>query len=171
MLRAKKELGGPIHLRLSPLLFLVLFLAPLLEMNGGFLACPAFGQDLNPDKRPVPAVANPSAGLADENRSGSDERLDEWEGKQVLRVEFAGVATSRLDPLPRELAQQPNAPLKAENVRQSLRRLYASGLYDSISAEGSLEGDGVVLIFHGEPRTFIGLVTVNGAKGSNTNSL
>lgn len=171
MLRAKKELCGRVHLRLSPLLFLVLFFAPLLDMSGGFLSCRAFGQDSNPEKRPVPAVASSSAGAADENRSSSEERLDEWEGKQVLRIEFAGVATSRLDPLPRELAQQPNAPLKAENVRQSLRRLYASGLYDSISAEGSLEGDGVVLIFHGEPRTFIGVVTVEGAKGSNTNSL
>ena len=63
-----------------------------------------------------------------------------WEGKRVLRIEFAGVEASRLDPLPAQLAQQPLTPLNSEQVAQSLRRLYATGLYDSISAEGRLEG-------------------------------
>lgn len=87
------------------------------------------------------------------------------------RIEFVGVEASRLDPLPAQLAQQPGKPLRAVSVRQSLRRLYATGLYDSISAQGRLEGDEVVLTFGGEPRTFIGVVTVTGAKGANMNAL
>jgi outer membrane protein insertion porin family len=105
--------------------------------------------------------------------SGLDTPLAAWEGKPVLRIEFEGVASARLAALPAQLAQQPNSPLRAENVRQSLRRLYATGLYDNISAEGRLESgrSGIVLIFHGEPRSFIGMVTVQGAKGANTNAL
>ena len=103
--------------------------------------------------------------------AGDSNRLRLWEGKPVLRIEFQGVASSRLSPLPAELAQQPNAPLNAAKVRESLRRLYATGLYDSISVQGSLEGSGVVLTFQGAARTFIGEVSVEGAKGANINSL
>ena len=105
------------------------------------------------------------------NATMEEDRLRAWEGKPVLRIEFAGVTAARLAPLPEQLAQQPAAPLRGENLRQSLRRLYSTGLYDSITAEGSLESGGVVLIFRGSPRTFIGVVSVIGAKGANTNSL
>jgi outer membrane protein insertion porin family len=112
--------------------------------------------------------------LAQEKSLGptaNETRLTAWEGKPVLRIEFAGVLAARLDPLPEQLAQQPGAPLRGDNLRQSLRRLYATGLYDSIAAEGSLESGGVVLTFVGTPRNFIGLVSVTGAKGANTNAL
>ena len=120
------------------------------------------------------SVANaPDAEPADD--AAEQNRLDAWEGKTVLRVEFEGVVTSRLDPLPAQLAQQPNTPLRAVNLRQSLRRLYATGLYDTIAVAGRLEtsaaGAGVVLIFRGQPRIFVGVVTVEGAKGANSNSL
>ena len=97
--------------------------------------------------------------------------LRAWEGKLVLRIDFAGVSASRMAPLPEQLAQQVGAPLRAVNVSQSLRRLYATGLYDTISVEGTLEGAGVALTFRGMPRIFIGVVSVTGAKGANTNSL
>jgi len=109
------------------------------------------------------------------NDAAEQNRLDAWEGKTVLRIEFEGVTTARLDPLPAQLAQQPNTPLRAGNLRQSLRRLYATCLYDTIAVAGRLEtsaaGAGVVLIFRGQPRIFIGTVTVEGAKGANSNSL
>jgi len=97
--------------------------------------------------------------------------LRSWEGKPVLRIDFTGVSASRMEPLPHQLPQRVGAPLGAEAVSQSLRRLYATGLYDTIGVEGSLEGGGVVLVFRGTPRTFIGVVSVTGAKGANTNSL
>ena len=116
-----------------------------------------------------PEVA--AGGSRTEGIEPAGDQLASWEGKPVLRIEFEGVPTSRLNPLPNQLAQQPEKPLRAQDISQSLHRLYATGLYDSISAEGLLEGDGVVLIFRGTPRTFIGVVRVSGAKGSNTNSL
>ena len=101
--------------------------------------------------------------------------LESLEGKPVVRIEFAGVEATRLKPVPDQLAQQPGTPLSGENVRQSLRRLYATGLYDTIEAEGRVEsgsqGEGVVVTFRGKPRTFIGVVTVEGAKGTNINAI
>ncbi|HEY9127905.1 MAG TPA: POTRA domain-containing protein, partial [Acidobacteriaceae bacterium] len=98
-----------------------------------------------------------------------------WQGRTVLRILFAGVSAERLDPLPAQLAQQAGRPLSPEAVHESLRRLYATGLYDALSVEGSLEpspaGEGVVLTFHGQPRTFIGTVSVVGATGATTNAL
>ncbi len=89
----------------------------------------------------------------------------------MLRIEFAGVGVARLAPLPAELEQRAGQPLAGERVRSSLRRLYATGLYDSIAVDLREEPGGVVLVFAGKPRTFIGTVTVDGAKGANINSL
>lgn len=122
-------------------------------------------QSTRPQTSSIGATAAAQLGLA------SDERMRAWEGKKVTHVEFAGVLAARLDPLPAQLAQQPNTPLRADHVRESLRRLFATGLYDSIAVDGRLEGDGVVLIFQGKARAFIGTVTVIGATGSNANAL
>ena len=51
-----------------------------------------------------------------------------------------------------------------ENVAASLRELFATGLYESIEVAGQREGDGVALIFRGTAHTFIGTVSVDGAK-------
>lgn len=120
----------------------------------------------SPQQPPATPAMLSSAGPAN-----PPDRLDAWEGQTVLRIEFEGVRRARLAPLPAELAQQPGKPLKAAAVRDSLRRLYATGVYDTIAVEGRREAGGVVLIFRGRPRTFIGVVSVTGAKGANTNSL
>jgi outer membrane protein assembly complex protein YaeT len=117
------------------------------------------------------AARPPGQVAATSQAAASESRLDAWEGKRVVRVEFEGVRAGRLAPLPLDLAQQPETPLRAVSVRQSLRRLYATGLYDSIQADGRLEDGGVVLIFRGAPRMFIGVISISGAKGGNTNSL
>ncbi len=61
-------------------------------------------------------------------------------------------------------------PLDAEKVAQSIRELFATGLFDSIEVAGRREGDGVALDFRGTPRMFIGTVTVDGAKGATVNT-
>ena len=52
----------------------------------------------------------------------------------------------------------------------SLRELYGTGLFEQIEAVGQRQGDGVALIFRGTARTFIGRVTVDGAKGATVNT-
>ena len=73
-------------------------------------------------------------------------------------------------PLAGHLAQAEGAPLTAENLKGSLRQLYATGLYDTIEVRGTRQGDGVALVFRGTPRTFIGTVGVDGATGATMNT-
>ena len=93
-----------------------------------------------------------------------------WEGLPVLRISFEGVPADRLTPLPGHLAQAEGAPLTADNLKRSLRQLYASGLYDTLKVEGSRQAGGVALTFLGTPRTFIGIVSVDGAVGATMNT-
>jgi outer membrane protein assembly factor BamA len=101
--------------------------------------------------------------------TGSDS-LAQWSGLPVRSISFEGVAVSRLAPLPGHLAQAEGAPFSPENLKKSLRQLYATGLFETIEVEGSRRQDGVALVFSGTARTFIGTVTVDGAKGANVNT-
>jgi outer membrane protein assembly factor BamA len=109
-------------------------------------------QKLSPER---PAVATTHA---------TTDSLRAWEGLKVAAVEFKGVDSSRLEPLPGELALQPNHRLRSEDVRESLRRLYATGLYQQISVEGERHGNEVTIRFDGTPQLFLGRVTVQGVK-------
>ncbi|MFZ0744596.1 MAG: POTRA domain-containing protein [Terracidiphilus sp.] len=93
-----------------------------------------------------------------------------WVGLPVLRIVFEGVEADRLAPLPGHLAQAVGTPLTQEDLAKSLRQLYATGLFETIEAEGLRERDGIDLVFKGRPRTFIGTVTVEGAKGATINT-
>jgi len=132
----------------------------------------AFAGAQTSTQTPVQAPASPAtAAPTTIPDAQGQESLRMWEGKPVLRIDFDGVSASRMEPLPQQLAQKTGAPLRADNLGQSLRTLYATGLYDTISVAGTLESGGVVLTFRGTPRLFIGVVSVLGAKGANTNSL
>jgi outer membrane protein assembly complex protein YaeT len=100
----------------------------------------------------------------------SFDSLTKWEGLTVRHISFDGVSTDRLAPLPSHLAQPEATPLSRENLRRSLHQLFATGLFDTIAVEGVREQDGVALIFRGTPRTFIGAVSVDGAKGATVNT-
>ncbi len=90
--------------------------------------------------------------------------LTAWAGLKIAAVEFRGVSAEILDPLPARLALQPGQPLDATKLRESLRRIYATGLYRTIEVEGTRDGDQVTIIFTGTPKVFIGRVYVDGVK-------
>jgi outer membrane protein insertion porin family len=94
----------------------------------------------------------------------------QWEGQTVRSISFTGVLTEKLAPLPGHLPQAEGAPLSPEALKASLRRLFATGLYETIAVEGTRSKDGVDLVFRGTPRTFIGTVSVGGAKGATLNT-
>ena len=96
--------------------------------------------------------------------------LDQWEGLPVRRISFEGVEADRLAPLKGSLAQAAEKPLRREDLQRSLRQLFATGLFETIAVEGARDGDGVALVFSGAPRTFIGTVSVDGAKGGTMNT-
>jgi outer membrane protein insertion porin family len=98
------------------------------------------------------------------------ETAADLEGRPVRSISFEGVSASRLGPLAGHLAQAVGAPLLSEDLRKSLLQLYATGLYDTLATEGMREDGGVALIFRGEPRAFIGTVSVFGAKGATMNT-
>jgi outer membrane protein assembly complex protein YaeT len=106
----------------------------------------------------------------DAHSQAPSDSLTAWTGIPVRQISFEGVATDRLSPLAGHLAQAEGAPLDPENVRRSLRQLFATGLFETIEVAGSRLPDGVSLVFKGTPRTFIGTVTVDGAKGSTLNT-
>jgi len=111
-----------------------------------------------------------SGATGDQSAQAPSDPLTQWEGLPVRRISFAGVVESRLAPLPGHLAQAEGAPLSPEDVKKSLRQLFATGLFETIQAEGERRPDGVALVFHGKPRAFIGTVSVDGAKGATMNT-
>ncbi len=94
----------------------------------------------------------------------------DFQGQTVGHIIFEGVGADRLAPLSGNLPQMEGQPLSPSNVSESLRQLYATGLYDTIQAEAQQDGTGVDLIFRGTPRMFIGTVGVDGAKGPTMNA-
>ena len=96
--------------------------------------------------------------------------MQAWEGLPVESISFEGVPAARIAPLSGHLAQAVGSPLNAEDLKRSLRQLYASGLYDTIAVEGIHQGGGIELIFVGQPRMFIGMVGVYGATGPTANT-
>jgi len=93
----------------------------------------------------------------------------QWEGVPVRSIAFEGVPADQLQPLAGHLPQAAGAPLTEENLKRSLRELYATGVYDTIEARGTRLADGVALVFAGNPRTFIATVGVDGATGATMN--
>ena len=90
--------------------------------------------------------------------------LPEWAGLQVVSIAYDGVREDLLKPLPAQLPQQIGVPLDPDKVRESLRSLYATGLYQTIEVAGIRDGNNVSLIFSGIPRLFLGRVNVEGVK-------
>ena len=91
---------------------------------------------------------------------------------KVCRFEASRSRASRQtnsQPLAGHLPTAEGAPLTEVDLKRSLRQLYATGLYDTIEARATRAGNGVVLIFAGLPRTFIGTVSVDGAAGATMN--
>jgi outer membrane protein assembly complex protein YaeT len=104
---------------------------------------------------------------ASEPAAGADLQ---WAGLKVESISFEGVPEDRLKRIAGRLAQGVGQPLNPDDLRSSLRELFATGLYDTVEVEARREPDGVALIFHGSPRTFIGTAGVYGAVGPTMNT-
>lgn len=134
----------------------------LLLLCGVALLSQSQGQEKAQSSVSPPASRSP--------KSANAEDLARFEGLPVHSISFAGVAADRLRPIPAQLAKIQGAPLRREDIAKTLRQLYATGLFENIQVEASREPGGVALVFRGDPRTFIGTVTVDGAKGATVNT-
>jgi outer membrane protein insertion porin family len=127
----------------------------------------------------APAAAEPApetpagqrAAQAVLNEPGLTTSLWDWTGLRVDKIEFEGVTFDATDTLPAELMQKVGMPLDPQKVRDSLRRLFASGRYRDIAVRGARQGDGVTLIFAGAERFYVGRVTIAGVKNDRLTSL
>jgi outer membrane protein assembly factor BamA len=95
----------------------------------------------------------------------------QWQGLQVEAIRFKGVTFNNTDALLKQLPQQAGEPLDPEKVRQSIRRLFATGRYRNIGVSGIRRGDAVTLIFSGPARYYVGRVEIDGIKEENLASL
>jgi outer membrane protein insertion porin family len=98
------------------------------------------------------------------------QNLSSWEGLKVLHVSIEGVSPARIAALRERLPIAAGSSLSEEDIQASLRQIYATGIFESIRALGTREANGVDIVFRGEPRMFIGRVTVDGAKGATVNT-
>ena len=170
-----RECRRPIARRTGRRLGPAILLAIAAGLAGAGLAR---GQSASPAPARIPSLDHARPGQALSPDGNSDpvqprERLQDsphWDGLPVVRVSFEGVAANRLKPVAGQLADAAGKPLTREFVESSLRRLYATGLYDTVEVVGERQGEGVALVFRGSPRMFIGTVSVDGAKGATVNA-
>ena len=73
----------------------------------------------------------------------------DWAGLQVVSITFEGVHESAEAAARLSWPSRPGAPLDPDKVRDSLRSLYATGLYETIEVPGVRAGNDVTIIFSG----------------------
>ena len=124
---------------------------------------------------PQPASEKPQAGESDGKIANVLPALADnlWlkAGTVVTAVGFDGVTFSAKDAIFSELTQKTGEPLDPHKVREDERRLFATGRYRDISVDAVTSGKGVVLVFAGDPRYFLGRVTIAGVKQERLASL
>jgi outer membrane protein insertion porin family len=91
------------------------------------------------------------------------EPVNSYEGKTVQRIELPGVSDRDRDHLLQLIPQKTGSPLQRDDIRGSIRVLYATGRFADIQAEVTPSGDEVVLTFATSSNFFVGAVDVEGA--------
>lgn len=123
----------------------------------------------------IPNNVRPNQAAADELKglspTGLSTSIWQMKGVPVDRIEFEGVTFGPKETLPNELAQKAGQPLDPEKVRDSTRRLFASGRYRDLAVRGVRNGGSVTLIFAGTARYYVGRVTIAGVKSDRLTSL
>lgn len=97
--------------------------------------------------------------------------LGQYAGLKVTAIQYAGVEFTKTDRLLAELSQKVDEPFDPEKVRQTTRRLFATGRYRNIDVRVEKTGGGVTLIFAGTPRYYVGRIQIDGIRDDRLTSL
>ena len=97
--------------------------------------------------------------------------LEQYAGLKVQDIRYEGVDFTRTDKLTAELSQRVGEPFDPQKVRATTRRLFATGRYRDIAVRAERTGDGVVLIFAGIARYYVGQIKIEGVKDDRLASL
>ncbi len=109
---------------------------------------------------PTQSPAQPASPQESQTPAGA---ISPYEGKTVLTIQLPGVADGDREHILQLLPQKTGEPLDRTLVRDSIRALYATGLFADIQAEVTPSGDGVTLSFPTAANFFVGAVDVEGA--------
>jgi len=125
----------------------------------------------------IPAQAPPSAPAAVKGSAPEvslpplSASLTQFAGLQVSAIRYEGVDFDKSDKLTAELTQKAGEPLDPAKVRQTTRRLFATGRYRNIAVRVEPVGGEVTLVFSGIPRFYVGRITILGVKDDRLASL
>ena len=97
--------------------------------------------------------------------------LSQYAGQTVTAIQYVGVEFTKTDKLTGELTQRAGEPLDPQKVRQTTRRLFATGRYLNIGVRVQKSAGGVTLFFTGIPRLYVGKVNIAGVKEDRLASL
>ncbi len=97
--------------------------------------------------------------------------LQQYVGKRVVAIQYKGVDFTQSDRLAGELSLKQGDLFDPEKVRQTERRLFATGRYRNIDVRVEPAGEGVTVYFGGVPRYYVGRVQINGIREDRLTSL
>jgi outer membrane protein insertion porin family len=122
---------------------------------------------------PARSYASAFSHPAQETQTAQPSALDAmsaYAGRTVRSIELPGVPDR--DHLLQMIPQKPGQPLDRDQIRESIRVLFATGRFADIQAEITGSGADVLLTFTTLPNFFVGAVEVEGASGHpNSNQL
>src|SRR5271155_2281769 len=98
-----------------------------------------------------------------EQAQTSSGMMAEYEGKLVETIQLPGVPDRDREHLLQLLGQKAGQPLSRDQVRESIRALFATGRFVDIQAEVEPSANGVTLTFVTLPNFFVGAISVEGA--------
>jgi outer membrane protein insertion porin family len=128
----------------SFVILMIASLGPTAGAGSSAFASPCFSQE--------PQTAPPSSAVASMSAYG---------GRTVQSIELPGVPDR--DHLLQMLPQKSGQPLDRDQVRESIRVLFATGRFADIQAEVTPSGAGVLLTFRTALNFFVGAIDVEGA--------
>ncbi len=111
----------------------------------------------------APAPAGSSEKPQTTQSSSALATMADYAGRSVQSIELPGVPDP--DHLIKILPQKAGQPLDRDQVRESIRALFATGRFADIQAEATPSGQGVVLTFATSLNFFVGAIDVEGAPG------
>jgi outer membrane protein insertion porin family len=139
---------------------LLLWFAVVASANVSEAAAQALGSSPPAHGEPAPPAQQEAQ---PPSTPGMSAGLSSYEGKVVRLIDLPGVADRDREHILQLLPQKTGEPLDRTRVRDSIRALFATGLFSDIQAEVAPSGDGVTLAFPTSANFFVGAVNVEGA--------
>lgn len=90
--------------------------------------------------------------------------VSRYEGRPVKQIDFRGLAGGDATMLRSLLPVREDEPLTREALQQSLRTLYATGLFETLEVQADTVSGGIALTYVGKENYFNGQIRVQGLK-------